>query len=291
MVYVILFLGICVSSSAAILIRLCDASPLVIAAYRMSIAALLLIPISLIRHRAETVLLIRTRSLPVLAAGIFLALHFASWISSLSHTSVASSAFLVTTNPIFVGLGTWLILRERLNRFVVAGTAIAMAGTFWISYADFLTGEHAVLGDLLAVGGAIAMSGYLLVGRSQRADVALPPYVTVVYATAAILLVALVVSSGESLTGHTTRDYGLFAALAVGPQLLGHTSFNYALKRVSPALLALLLLIEPVLTSFLAQIILSEPPTSEVLAGGAAIILGIAIALVRETRVPIHPPT
>ena len=279
MVFVILFFGIGASSSAAILIRLCDADPLVIAVYRMMIAAAVLIPISLLRHRDNTLQLLRTRTLPVLGSGLFLAFHFASWISSLSHTSVASSAFLVTTNPIFVGLGAWLILRERLHPMLLLGTLVALGGTFWISYGDFVSNDHALYGDLLAVGGAVGMSAHLLIGRRQRRDIGLTPYITVVYTVAAIALMLILLASGQELSGHSDRDYGLFLALAAGPQLLGHTSFNYALKRISPSLLALLMLVEPVASSLLAQLILNEAPSSQALIGGLIILVGIAVAL------------
>ena len=280
MVFLILILGIIASSSGAILIRLCSADPLVIAAYRMIIAAAVLIPLSLIRHRQDTLRLVRTRTVPIAGSGLLLALHFASWISSLSHTSVASSAFLVTTNPIFVGLGAWLLLRERLHPMLILGTVVAMAGAFWISYADFLADDHALYGDLLAAAGAVAMSGHLLIGRRLRRDTGLMPYITVVYTVAAMTLLLILFLTGLNLTGHETRDYALFFALAAGPQLLGHTTFNYALKRISPSLLCLIMLIEPVSSSYLAQLILEESPASQALAGGFVILAGIAIALI-----------
>jgi drug/metabolite transporter (DMT)-like permease len=284
LVYVILVFGIAASSSAAILIRLCDADPLVIAAYRMILASAILIPYALARHRVQTVALLTSRTWPILVSGLLLALHFASWISSLSHTSVASSAFLVTTNPIFVGLGAWIILKERLGTKLLLGTAVALGGAFWISYQDLVSSDHALFGDLLAIGGAIAMSGHLLIGRRVRRSVSLTPYVTVVYSIAAVTLTLVVLLTGQQLTGHSTNDFLLFVALAIGPQLLGHTSFNYALGTMPPSLLVLLLLIEPISSSFLAQLVLSEAPSLQALSGGAVILLGIGIALYAPKR-------
>ncbi len=278
MVYLILLFGIGASSSAAIMIKLCDAHPLVIAAYRMLIAAAFLIPISLTRHREETLRLVRARTIPIVGSGVLLAVHFATWVSSLSHTSVANSAFLVTTNPVFVGLGAWLILRERFRPRLLVGTLVALGGTFWISYGDVGT-EHALFGDLMAVAGAIAMSGHLLIGSRQRLDSALTPYITAVYSIAATVLVVFLFLAGQELWGHSLRDYGLFFALAAGPQLLGHTSFNYSLKCISPSHLALLMLLEPISSSGLAYLVLYESPSTHTLIGGAVILAGIAVAL------------
>lgn len=287
MVYLILFVGLCVSSSAAILIKLSDAHPLVIAAYRMSIAAAILVPWSLARHRVDTLRLIRRRTLPIVGSGILLALHFASWITSLSHTSVASSTLLVSTNPVFVGVGAFVLLNERIHPRLIAGTVIALAGAFLISYGDLASSGHALHGDLLALAGAIAMSGHLLIGRRQRQDIALTPYITVVYATAAIVLIVLALSAGQSPFGHSLRDYGLFFVLAVGPQLLGHTSFNYSLRRISPSLLALLMLFEPIGSSLFAYSVLSEIPPASTFLGGSVIIAGVVLALYRaESRKP-----
>lgn len=284
MVYLILFFGICASSSGAILIKLCDAHPLVIAAYRMSISATILIPLSLARYRSDTLQLIRCRTLPVVGSGIILALHFVTWISSLSHTSVASSTLLVATNPVFVGLGVWLILKERVHPRLVTGTAVALTGTLLISYSDLASGEHALYGDFLAVTGAVAVSGHLLIGRRLLQDSALIPYITSVYTIAAVVLVFLALSAGQNLFGHSLRDYFLFLALAVGPQLLGHSSFNYSLKQISPSVLALVLLAEPVGASLLAYFVLDEIPPSATYFGGSVIIIGVAIALMKQKQ-------
>lgn len=279
MVYVILLLGIFASSSAAIMIRLCDAHPFVIAAWRMLLAAAVLAPYALARHRPATTRLIRGSTIPVVASGVILALHFVSWISSLSHTSVASSALLVTTNPIFVGLGAWLIFRVRPGLRLTVGTCVALAGTFVISYGDLLADDHALFGDLLAIGGAIGMSGHLLIGSRIRRYTDLTPYIAVVYTVAAVVLAVTVVASGHTLTGHSTRDYLLFVGLAAGPQLLGHTSLNYALQKVSPSVVALMMLLEPIGSSLLAVVFLAESPRVDTLAGGFVILAGLAVAL------------
>jgi len=215
-------------------------------------------------------------------SGILLALHFASWISSLSHTSVANSALLVSTNPVFVGIGAWFLLKERIHPRLIAGSMIALTGTFLISYGDLVSDGHAWFGDLLALGGALTLSGHLLIGRRQRQDIALTPYITVVYTIAAVLLTLLALTTGQNLFDHSLKDYGLFFALALGPQLLGHTSFNYSLKRITPSFLALILLIEPIASSLLAYIFLNEIPPASTFLGGTVILAGVLLALTRS---------
>lgn len=278
MTYLILLLGICASSSAAVLIRLCNAPALVIAAYRLGIASALILPLAALRYSAQIRTLPAKDRLALAASGVLLGFHFAFWISSLSHTSVASSVLLVSTNPIWVGLGGWLLLKEGLSLRTAAGTAVALAGTALVSLEDWGHGQHAFYGDALALAGAMAVSGYLLIGRRQRQRLDLIPYIAVVYTTAAMVLWLLALAAGHSLTGYDDRTCLFFVLLALGPQILGHSSFNYALKRMPPALIALVLLVEPIGASALAYLVLDERPTAALFLSAAIILTGIATA-------------
>lgn len=282
-VYFVLIAGLCVSSSAAILIRLCDAPSLVIAACRLGITSLVLIPLAALKSPDQLRGLTRSHTGNLLGSGLCLAFHFAFWITSLAHTSVASSGLLVTTNPIFVGIGAWILLKERIGPRLVIGTAIALAGTIVVTIGDQGAGDRALYGDALALAGAAAMSGHLLIGRRARATVSLLPYIAPVNALAALLLVGLCLVKGYGFTGYTTTTYALFVALAVGPQLIGHSSFNYALRHVSPSVVALILLAEPVLSAAMAYVFLNELPPTLIYPGGAIILAGIALA-VRPAR-------
>jgi drug/metabolite transporter (DMT)-like permease len=278
MVYLILTLGVCAASSAAVLIRLCDAPALVIAAYRLGIAACVVLPLAVFRYPGQFRTGSRRDRLILLASGIFLGLHFALWISSLSHTSVASSVLLVTTNPIFIGLGGWLILKEPADARLTIGTVVSLLGASIVSLNDWGQEQHGLFGDLLALAGAMAISGHLLIGRRQRQRLALIPYLAVVNTTGAVVLALLALAAGHTFAGYNDHTYLLFALLALGPQLLGHTSFNYALKRVSPSLVALILLAEPVGSSALAYLVLDEVPSIALFIGAAVILTGIALA-------------
>jgi drug/metabolite transporter (DMT)-like permease len=274
----ILILGVASASCAAILVRLCDAPPLVIAAYRTGISACLVLPLAILKYRNSISATTPRERIAVLLGGISLGVHFAFWITSLFHTSVASAVFLVSTNPIFVALGAWIVLKERMGLAQAAGTAVALAGAGAVAYNDLGSGEHGPFGDLLALAGAAAMSAYLLIGRAQRPKLGLVTYLTGVYSTAAALLVLLTWAEGHPFTGYSGQTYLLFLLLALIPQLLGHGSLNYVLRRVSPSIVALALLAEPIGSTVLAYVVLDETPTFPLMAGFAVILAGIGLA-------------
>src|SRR5262245_19428926 len=272
-------------STASILIRWLQAAgvpSLSIAAWRLALAALILAPLVLAGHRAELARLGKREWLLAAAAGAFLAAHFAAWILSLEYTTVASSVALVTTNPIWIGVASWLLFRERLPRLMVLAIALAIAGSAVVFLAD--GGEAApggsapALGNLLALVGSLTICGYLLIGRGLRRSISLVPYIGIVYAAAAICLVGLALAAGAPLGGFTGASWFLLVALAIGPQLLGHSSFNWALKYLSATLIALAILGEPVGSTVLAWWLLDEPVGAVKLGGMALLLTGIFLA-------------
>ncbi len=224
--YLVLGAGVLVVSTAAILIRYAHAegvSSLAIAAWRLTFAALVLAPLAALRSSAELRRLSAAQWALALGSGAFLGLHFASWIASLEYTSVASSVALVTTNPIWIALFSWLFLRERLSGRLVAAIALALGGSAAIFFADdsagTATAARPMLGNTLAVIGSLAVCGYLLIGRKLRASISLLPYITVVYGCAAVCLMAAAMAAGSALGGYGMLAWILLAALALGPQL------------------------------------------------------------------------
>jgi drug/metabolite transporter (DMT)-like permease len=284
--YLVLAGGVLVASTASILIRLAQAegvASLTIAAMRMGLAALILLPFAWPRLRAEVPRLAPHHLRLALISGLCLAIHFWSWITSLAYTSVASSTVLVTTNPIWVGLASLLILRERLPAAGIAGILLSLAGTGVIFMADThgdaaTTYTAPALGNSLALVGAISASTYLLIGRGLRAHLGLLSYIWLAYATAAALLWIGVAASGAAVLGFSAYAYLVLLALAIGPQLLGHTAFNWSLRRLSATFVALSILGEPVGSALLAYFIFGEKLTALQLAGFALILAGIFVA-------------
>jgi drug/metabolite transporter (DMT)-like permease len=280
---IVLPMGLAAMSFSSIFIRFCDAPPLVIAAYRLALATLILLLLALPKTLRESRELSRKEILPSLGAGLFLCFHFAFWITSLQYTTVASSVIFVTTNPIFVAIASAFILRERISPFLFFSILLAVIGGILIGWGDLEKGKDPLYGDFLSLLGAVMATGYLLVGRRVRQKVGLTTYVTLVYGVAAFFLVLLAILSGDALFGHTPKDYLLFLLLAVGPQLIGHSSLNWALKFFSATLVAVFILGEPIGASLLAYFILGETPGAGLLGGGALVLLGIYLSA-REER-------
>lgn len=291
----VLAFGILVVSTSSIFIRFAqvEAASIVIAAYRLTLATLILMPLALRGHRRELAHLRRPQITLIALAGGFLALHFASWITSLEYTTVASSAVLVTTTPLWVALFSPLFLHERPSRVAAIGLLIALAGGTLVAMSetcaveagrmvcpplgDFFQGDS-MFGNLLALGGALMAAAYMMVGRRLRPTMSLMVYITTVYGTAAVILLMLALFSGQPLVGFSPGVYAAFLALAVGPQLLGHTSFNYGLRFLPAAFVSVALLGEPIGTTILALIILNETPTTLEVVGGMIILAGIFLA-------------
>ena len=268
-------------STGAILVRLSEAPSAVAALYRVLFTTLPLLPIALWRYRPAFRRIDRRDLAGATLAGIALAVHFAAWFESLAWTSVAASVTLVQSQPLFVVVGAWLLLRERLSRRMLAGILVAVGGVVTMSAGDLLggalVGADPLLGNSLAVVGAVMAAGYVLAGRSLRQRVALVPYVVVVYSVCTVCLLAIVLAQGGPLVGYTAREWLLFVGLAVGPGLLGHTVINWTLAHLESSVVSVSLLGEPVGATILALALLGESPTIFTVVGGVVVLAGISL--------------
>jgi drug/metabolite transporter (DMT)-like permease len=293
-VIAILF-GILAVSTASIFIRFAqkEATSLVIAAWRLTIASLILVPVAASTHKRELTSLKRNELLLALLSGFFLALHFATWITSLQYTTVASSVVLVSTIPLWVALLSPFTIKEPIKLAVLIGLVLALLGAVVVGISDscslsvgrlvcpslssFMHGR-AFFGDLLAVFGAIAGAAYLLIGRRLRSKMSLVSYISLVYGMAAIVLIIIMLSARENPFGYSPQIYLWLILLAIIPQLIGHSTFNWALGYLSAAYVSITLLGEPVGSTILAYFILHEKPTLIKLIGGGLILVGIYVA-------------
>jgi drug/metabolite transporter (DMT)-like permease len=278
--YIFLPIGIIAISTASIFIKLCEAPVLIIATYRMMLASLMLTPFACYKKpwRGWE----RNEIGWFFLSGLFLSLHFAFWIASLKYTSVASSVVLVTTHPIFVGIGSWLFLKERIGMNLVLGIALSVLGSGLISYGDMSLSKEALMGDGFALLGAIAASGYLFVGRKMRKDRDLFSYIFPVYSAAGLILILLSLIFEKSFFGYSPSTYFFLFLLALIPQLIGHTTFNWALKYLPASMVAITILGEPLGSTILANFILGEGLTIWKVLGGISIFAGILVALKKE---------
>jgi len=283
-VFIVIILGLFAISSSSILTRLCSAPVLIISLYRVGIASALY-TLLLAGQKKSVLAPYQGRQLWLAAAaGLALSLHFLTWIESLSHTSIASSVVLVTTSPVWVALGSFLFLKEKPGKLMWLGILVTFAGGVIISGADFqLTGQH-LYGDLLAVAGAIFAAIYLLVGRNLRAGIDTLPYVSVVYGFSALLTLIFALFSKTPVFQYDLTTFILLFSIALFPQMVGHTTLNWALKYVSATAVAIMTLSEPVGASILAWIILGERISLIQFMGALVTLGGISIAIFSERK-------
>lgn len=290
----VVVLGILAVSTASIFIRQAQETvpSLVVAAYRLGLATLLLLPFAYGKRR-EILAFTGKQWLLGLGAGTILAMHFASWITSLEYTSIASSVVLVTTTPLWVALFSPIFLKEQVGRAAMLGLGVALLGGVIVGmsqachlgsqgltcsgFQGFWSGR-AAFGNLLALIGAWMAAGYMMIGRRLRPGLSLVSYVFVVYGVAAVVLLGLTGLSRLPLTGYPPQTYLWLAALAVVPQLIGHSSLNWALRYLPASFVSVSLLGEPIGSVILAYLFLAEQPTGLELAGGVLILAGIFLA-------------
>jgi len=281
----LLVLGVIAVSFSSVFVRLAHAPAFAIAFYRCAFASLVLVPLAWARHRDDLRRLGRRETVLLVASGLVLAAHFASWIPSISLTTVAASAVLVQTSPVWVAL-LGRFVGERAAPGIAAGIALALVGVVAIALAvpSKGGGSRPLLGDLLALAGAFFAGIYILLGRRLRPVLPLVPYTAVVYAVSSLVLAVAMVASGTGFTGYPPRVWLLFAAITVGPQFLGHTVFNFLLAHLRASIVSVALLAEPVGATLLALALLHEAPRWLTVAGGGLVLAGVYLAIRAEAR-------
>lgn len=270
-------IGLITLSFASILIKLTNAPSIVIAAGRLTIASLILQPFFWARFKSLRFEIKNAQWGYIILSGGFLALHFTLWIESLSHTSVPSSVVLVATDPIFVAILSPLLLHEKVSLRIIIAIILGVLGTVIIA-SQGLGSLAMTKGNLLALGGAACAGGYLLIGRKVRPQVSLISYIYIMYTTAAVILLSAVFATGHKFSGYSFQTYLFIALLGLGPQLVGHTSFNWALRYLTAPVVAMAILGEPIGTTILSWLILKQPPTIKEILGGVIICIGIYLA-------------
>jgi drug/metabolite transporter (DMT)-like permease len=286
-ILLVVVIGILGVSLAAIWVRLAVDTVMVdnqvgfslfLAASRMILATIILLPTwkNLKLDRAKS-----TAYYYAIAAGLCLAIHFATWITSLAYTSIAASTVLVTTNPIWVGLFSWWWYREKLSRQGIIGIAIALCGGVIMAIADSnIDGSYSnpILGDVLALIGAVMSSLYMIFGsQAQRRGLDTGSYVAIAYFTAALCLFPLPFLFKVSYLGYQGKVYLYVCLMALMSQIVGHTSLNWSMRWISPTVISLSLLFEPVIASLVGAIVFGEVPSINLLLGGLIILGGIGV--------------
>ncbi|ARF16579.1 DMT family transporter [Sporosarcina ureae] len=278
--YIPIALGVLTVGLSAIFVKMATADAGVIAFYRMFFSAVIMLPLFFISYRNELQTLTARDWLYTASAGLFLAVHFILWFESLNYTSVASSTVLVTLQPKFALAGTALFFKEIITGKMLTAVFIALTGSFIISWGDFQVSGAALFGDLLALLACLFVTAYLLIGQNVRKRISLVTYTFLVYSVSSVALFFYVLITQEPFFGYPTADWGWFLALAILPNLLGHTLFNWAVKWVSTNVVSIAILFEPVLASIAAYFVLHEKITILQLGGAIVVLTGVLLFVV-----------
>jgi len=236
------------------------------------------------RRKSAAVVTLNVRVVGLLAlSGVFLALHFATWIASLSLTSVTDSTVLVTMHPVIVLFAGFFFLHEKIDRARVLPALGAVVGATVLAVGGSSSGRPpTAAGDLLALAGAVAVSGYLVIGSWARRNVGAGVYSVIVYGIAAAVLTGFALLTGYELGSYSLRNYLLFAALAFFCTILGHGLINWGLKYVPAAEVSMYIVLEPVFATIMAMIWLDELPGIVTGLGGSLVLLSLAVVARRN---------
>lgn len=287
--YILLIIGVISISTSAVFVKLAGGVPSsIVAFYRLLLAVVIMAPYVFLRHRPDLAKIQKKDWILASISGVFLALHFILWFESLNYTSVASSVVLVSMQPIFAFIGTFLFFKERFSAGAVLSMIIAITGSVIISWGDFHISGIALFGDFLALLGAIMVTGYFLVGQNLRQRLSLTSYTFVVYLVATVTLLIYNLALNVPLNGYSSYQWLIFLCLAIIPTFLGHTLFNWSLRWLSASTISMTILLEPIGASLLAYIILSEGISWSQWLGGSILLLGLMLFIV-STKKLIKP--
>lgn len=279
--YFALILSVLSVSTSSIFVRFSDAPAMIISAYRMLFTLILMTPVVLVKYKEELAHITKRDGLYAIGSGLFLALHFATWITSLKLTTVAASTVLVQMSPIFVVAGSYIFFKEAINKASLVGVITAVAGSVLVGILDFRIGGTALAGDFLALSGAFFVAGYLLIGRELRKRISLLPYTFIVYGSCTMFLIVGCIMMGITLYPYSTKNYAIFLALAFFCTILGHTVFNWALKYLPAYAVSICSLFEPVGATFLAFLLLGEIPGFMQIIGQLLVLIGLYIFIAK----------
>jgi drug/metabolite transporter (DMT)-like permease len=274
------FVGLLFSSMSSFFIRLIDGPSLTVAAYRLVAAsAFFMVPfvLQIKSNKNSATIMTKADVAMSIASGFFLAGHFATWISSLAYTSVASSTVLVSLSPVFVATFNRVFLKEKLKQAHLVGMVVALAGAIIIADGGFRLSRSALLGDSLALLGAVFVSGYIIIGRYVRKQLDLVSYVFITYASAAVFLILVASLSAGGMAYGTFSNLGLMILHGLVSSGVGHTLYNWMLQYTSSTFVSVATLGEPLIASIMVFLFFSETPTVQTVVGGVIVILGLLV--------------
>ena len=273
----IVLIGVVGISASAVLVRWSTAPSMVLVLYRMTIAVLMLAPSVLLKNRAELKSMTKKELLLTMAAGCCLGLHFSAFFESLRHTSIAAAVILSDAEVLFVALGSILIFRKKLSGQCWLAVALALIGAVMVALADGGGGESGLWGNALALGSALLLAMYTMIGASVRSRISNTTYTFVAYFCAALTVLVISLVSGTPLTGYGANNLLTALGMAVLCTLMGHSVFTWGLKYLPPAYISTVKLLDPVFSALWGLLLFNEKPGLLVILGGVIVIAGVFI--------------
>lgn len=280
-IYFLLFAGVVILSTSGILIRLATAAPLIIAFYRMFFSILFMSPFIFQKYREA---LVYFKEIKLLLVGFFLAAHFFLWTTAFEYTSVSNAVIFIALQPLFTYLLEYFFAREDLQPGIISGIIFAVLGSIVISIGNFNGFFVSLRGDVLAIIATFFAASYLFAGRGLRERLAYFPYLYIIYTYAALFLGIMSLFTRQQFIGHGWQNYLCFLGLALGPTLMGHSILNYSVRKLPATVVSLTILLEPVLTTIFAWMLLGEGIKWTTLIGGFLILTGVYRAFLRNPR-------
>ncbi|MDH6428586.1 MULTISPECIES: DMT family transporter [Paenibacillus] len=283
----LMLIGIVAISFSAIFIKWSDAPASIQGMYRLLFTSLLMLPFA--RPYSGAAFALRKKDwLMLILSGAMLALHFLLWMGSLKYTSVASSTMIMALEPVFIMLGVYFLYKEKTALSAILGLGIAIGGVVFIGWGDIGISADNLKGDLLSVGGTVAVAVHMLIG--QKLVVRMPSYLysLIVFLSAAGVFAVYNLFMGISFFNYPAKEWGIFVLLAVVPTVFGHILFNWLLQYVSATTVSMNILGEPVGASILAYLLLGEQLTTLQWAGGLLVMIGLAVYLYAGRRKTIR---
>ncbi|TGB01838.1 DMT family transporter [Halobacillus salinus] len=283
--YIILIIPVLAISTSAIFVKAAgDAPASMIAFYRLLLAVLIMLPYVVWKHLDELKQVTKKDWVLAMVSGVFLAFHFIFWFQSLQYTSVASSVVLVALQPVFAFVGTYLFFQERFSVGALLSLVITVTGSAIIGWGDFQVSGMALLGDILAIAGAMMVTGYFLVGQNLRSRLSLMTYTFIAYGMSAVTLLIYNLVTSQPFTGYDGSQWGIFLCLAIIPTFFGHSLFNWALKWLSTSTISMASLLEPIGASLLAYWLFGEIVSWSQWLGGAIVLFGLMMFIFSTTK-------
>lgn len=280
----IVLLAVAASSPASIFSRMIAGPSMVTAMYRMAMTTLLLLPVVLWKHRQEIKVMKTKNILLCMLSGACLGMHFTTYFEGFKYTTIAAGAVLADTEVLFVAVALLILFREKIPKTGMIGIGLTFAGSVIIALGDQSGGRNILYGDGMALLAAMFSAGYTLIGRDQRKKLSTTLYTFLVYASACLTLLLLIIVTGQTMEGYSASDFGYVFGIVLCCTLLGHNVFSWALKYVSAAYVSTAKLAEPVFAAGMAVVLFREVPMSNQVIGGMVIIAGIGLYLLAKDR-------